>query len=44
VDLVRDSLQLLLERETRADIGLRRRVLAENCAHLLEPSLLTASS
>jgi hypothetical protein len=36
VDLVRDRLQLLLEREARADIGLRGRV-TQDSAHFLNP-------
>jgi len=34
VDLVRHRLELLLERQARSDVGLCRRRLIKNCAHL----------
>jgi hypothetical protein len=37
VDLVRDQLQLLLEREPEVDVRLRRRWMAEYRAHLQTP-------
>src|SRR6185503_11217044 len=41
VDLVRDRLQLLLERESRADIGAR---MTQHCAHRLPPRPPASSS
>jgi hypothetical protein len=46
VNLVRNRLQLLLEREARADIAVRGRVRTQDCAHLnsLPAVLLTMLS